>query len=357
MKRLLIVLALTFPAYSIGRAQTPVIEDVDRLLDYSQTTFSDLLFPPATTGQAEALGSMWFYRDYGYLAPIAQGTGVAIAINISGGGDFNVGDVIAIGGPYNNVPTFIDSFPNLLQIVPETFESGSVSAITSEGNGECIDITPVEGSMLRRFEETIAPSTTVITSLQAPLYHYPGVTYLGGEETLQNGNSISSFNIEHFILITIEDGLQTLQEEQTTYAEISPSPGNEFTVTVTYEGGLFQGPAYTFCDEQSWYSAPTTKTVTTSPASNPPGDSIEQIPATTVTVDSLFELVTEELDGTESNYTAPLSTFRTRAVSSAGTTLRWYLRDRGVMVKEEIYDQNDALLSSKTLTSLYISNQ
>jgi len=357
MNKLIVTLGFLCSIQLAAHAQTPALEDVDKLLDFGQITFPELLSPPAITNQTEAIGSTWFYRDYGYLSPKPEGTGIAVAVNISGGGGFNAGEVLAIGGPYGNNPIFVDTLSNLLLMVPDSFGSGEESGIISQGNGNCVDVTPPSGNVLRRYEESIEPSTTIRTEYRFPVRDSSGVTYIGKEETLNNGIVIQSYETEPFISTRISNGLRYLQEERVAYTEVSQVPGNEFTVTTTYSGGLLLGPAYTFCEQQSWYSAPTTKLVTTSPPSNSPGNSTEQTPGSTDTVDSIYDYVTPQLEVAESNVTVPIRTIRTTSVSDEGTTISWLHSDSGILIKEEIYDQDGFLISSKIITSLYISKQ
>jgi len=137
MRRILIFLGVVYSSQLLAQAQSPSLEDFNRLLDFGETNFPDLLSPSTGTNRAEVIGSSWFYRDYGYLTPIQGGTGLVIAVSISGGGGFSPGDVYAIGGAYGTELVLVDTLSNLLTLVPdspvpETTDTGEI------GNGDLI---------------------------------------------------------------------------------------------------------------------------------------------------------------------------------------------------------------------------
>jgi len=120
MKRFLVTLGFLCSLNLTVQAQTPLLEDFDRLSDFAESSYPDLFSPPTTTNQTEASGSTWYYRDYGYLTPIPGGTGLVIAVNVSGGDGFSPGDVYALGGEFGTEPALVGTLSNLLSLVPDT---------------------------------------------------------------------------------------------------------------------------------------------------------------------------------------------------------------------------------------------
>jgi len=334
---------LTLPVYG----QTPALSNFDKLLDFGEVAFPELLTPTTATQQIDAAGSSWLYRDYGYLSPIAGGTGLIVAVNITGGSGFNVGDVYAVGGLYGEEPVRVATLSNLMTLVPDSTAAPDESGITNPGNGNCV-------SLVRPFEG-LFPYYITERGAQGVDYNQGGyeiilstatqISRQGGIDTVINSITTESAYYESNTFFEVIGGLRYLTEIDTDYDQAIPQL-KAYNVVKTYEPALFNGPADIVCEGQQWYSVGVTETATTTPDTGLQGPVFKQLPAATTTVNSVTEPVVLPGLGT-------FTTIKTTTESSEGREFKWRDRTTGVLIRSEEYDSRGNLVAETTLQSLY----
>ena len=89
MKRLTAVLWTLLIMALAGQTRAQVDPaDIEKLFNFAEATYPDLVFPPGVTQNIDELGSNWYFRDYGYLSPTPNSAGVVVAVNNTGGSGF-----------------------------------------------------------------------------------------------------------------------------------------------------------------------------------------------------------------------------------------------------------------------------
>ena len=340
---ILLLCLLAVPVFG----QTPAQVSFDKLMDFGQVAFPDLLTPPTATQQIDAAGSTWFYRDYGYLSPIAGDTGLIVSVNITGGGGFNAGDVYAVGGAYGEVPIRIDTLTNLLTLVPDSTVGPDESGMIDPGNGNCVSLVrPVEGLSPYYITEREAQGTNYNQGgYEIILSNATQITRRGGIDTIINSTTTESAYYISNTFYDVFEGKRFLIEIDTDFEQAIPQP-QQYNITKTFEPALFDGPVEIFCEGQQWYSAGVIETATTTPDSELQGPVQKQIPAATTTVNSISESVILPGLGT-------FTTVKTTSESTAGREVKWRDRGTGVLLQSEEYDANDNLVAKTVLQSLY----
>jgi hypothetical protein len=358
MKRLVVTAGLLYSIHLSIYAQIPTLEQVDRLLNFGESAFPELLAPAAMTNQTEAIGSNWFYRDYGFLAPIPGGTGLAVAINISGGAGFTPGDVYAIGGDFGAEPVLVDSLANLLTLVPGS-PPGGESGIIEPGNGNCVAFRfPEAGTQATYelqtaiFDEELQPTGEFTASEQIMLWvevmsdqtttrTEQMFTVEGGEQTTVNDlTQFWEFADELRFLNRMESNLVTTINIPAVINEVQE------TVSVTaYDApGMLAGPNE-LCEGMVYFSASVPGSLMTTIHIN--DELFNEVDTPTSSIE-----FTAEVNSVDTELTVPGGTFDTVKVTTtndAGTSVNWFDVGTGLPVFSQVFDPSNNLTSSSTL--------
>lgn len=336
---------LSFCFSRITFADTPDLAAANKLFDFVETAEPTLFYPPAQTQQASEADSDWYYRYF-------SGSDSYAAININGIGPYFEGSVYILGSQFGEGPLYIDTLENLLVAIADVEPpySGGESAITNQGNGNCVARKFAAQNDTAGFRTTTFTGDTSTITERSELYEevtdtktitvIEQTTSIDGSQTVTSNRYTSYFESLNGMFFNSEND---------SVITTSPTglPTSQQTLNITYAPSLFVGPADFLCEGQEWFAAPVTQTIINSSDLSGNGPVISQTRPTVATIDSIGEIVTV-LAGT-------FSTIKMTLSYADGKTIIWTDIGFGIKVMSESYQgdsENPVSIEESTFIDL-----
>ncbi len=313
----LLLLILNF-----NTAYASLEDDSNTIFNWAEQQFPEY-FSPANQNTQKL--DVWYYRFY-------SGTNTYIATNI-------INQVYVLGGDFGESPLLVSTVSELLEVIK------SSSGTTSLGNNNCVNLPlPKEGLSVS--------------------YDVTNGSYTGTEDITYWG--VNNTSIEINITSMVNGSITEISNQLTNYQIIdnfvyadtilsgftmftSGSASGSMKTTTTYSPSLITGPAFIYCEQQSWTTAPITSTTKFESDLLPGGQDIS------TNTEPVLSSIVEKVNVSFTNSAGTFSLVKIRQKKSSDSdneAISWFSIEHGILVKEQIIDSSGKIIGSKELTSI-----